>query len=131
MKIKLLALVLSALFAMPCVLRAEEVEIQLMEVLSMQPLPGDDPLDDPEQTPPHPTRPRSFRATINGTTLSILKQDEAIPSAQATVVNASTGSIVVNQQFTSSLQEQISNAGVYVLHIETAGGALVGQFMVQ
>ena len=131
MKTKLLALALGVLLAMPCVLRADEVEIQLMEVISMQPLPGDDPLDDPEQTPPHPTRPTSFRATINGTTLSILKQDEAIPSAQATVVNASTGGIVVNQQFTSALQEQISNAGVYVLHIQTAGGALVGQFMVQ
>jgi hypothetical protein len=131
MKTKLLALALSVLLAMPCVLRAEEVEIQLMEVIGMQPLPGDDPLDDPIQSPSAPPRPRSFRATINGTTLSILKQDEAIPSAQATVVNASTGGIVVNQQFTSALQEQISNAGVYVLHIQTAGGALVGQFMVQ
>lgn len=131
MKTKLLALALSLLLAMPCVLRAEEVEIQLMEVIGMQPLPGDDPLDDPIQSPSAPPRPRSFRATINGTTLSILKQDEAIPSAQATVVNASTGSIVVNQQFSSSLQEQISNTGVYVLHIETAGGALVGQFVVQ
>ena len=131
MKTKLLALALGVLLAMPCVLRAEEVEIQLMEVIRMQPLPGDDPLDDPDQYPDVPTRPRSFRATINGTTLSILKQDEAIPSAQATVVNASTGGIVVNQQFTSSLSEQISNAGMYVLHIQTAGGALVGQFMVQ
>ena len=131
MKTKILALVLGAILTIPCVLRAEEVEIQLMEVISMQPLPGDDPLDDPIQNPDVPTRPRSFRATINGTTLSILKQDEAIPSAQATVVNASTGGIVVNQQFTSALQEQISNAGVYVLHIETEGGALVGQFVVQ
>ena len=78
-----------------------------------------------------PTRPNDFRATINGNTLSLLKQNEAIPSAQATVVNASTGGIVVNQQFTSSLSEQISNAGMYVLHIQTACGALVGQFMVQ
>ena len=131
MKTKLLALALGVLLAMPCVLRADEVEIQLMEVISMQPLPGDGPLDDPERSGDEPPRPRSFRATINGTTLSILKQDEAIPSAQATVVNAQTGGIVVNQQFSSSLQEQISNAGVYVLHIQTAGGALVGQFMVQ
>ena len=131
MKTKLLALALGVLLAMPCVLRADEVEIQLMEVIGMQPLPGDSPLDDEGHMGQTPTRPRSFRATINGNTLSILKQDEAIPSAQATVVNASTGGIVVNQQFTSALQEQISNAGVYVLHIQTAGGALVGQFMVQ
>ena len=131
MRKRITVLLLGMLLLMPCMLRAEEIEIQLMEVIGMQPLPGDGPLDDPERSGDEPPRPRSFRATINGNTLSILKQDETIPSAQATVVNASTGGIVVNQQFTSSLQEQISNAGVYVLHIQTAGGALVGQFMVQ
>ena len=131
MKKTFIALVLGVLFTIPCVLHAEEVEIQLMEVISMQPLPGDDPLDDPIQTPTEPPRPRSFRATINGNALSVLKQDAAIPSAQATVVNAQTGNIVLNQQFTESLSGQISNSGVYVLHINTAGGALVGQFIVQ
>lgn len=131
MRTKLLVLVLGALLTVPCVLFADEIEIQLMEVISMQPIGGDDPLDDPIQSPGAPTRPRSFRATINGNTLSVLKQDTAIPFAQATVVSASTGSIVVNQQFTNSLSEQISNTGVYVLHIQTAGGALVGQFVVQ
>ncbi len=33
MKTKILALVLGALFTIPCVLHAEEVEIQLMEVV--------------------------------------------------------------------------------------------------
>ena len=122
---------LSALLAMPCILRAEEVEIQLMEVIQMTPLPGVDPLDGAEQSGTNPTRPTSFRATINGNTLSIEKREEAIPSAQATVVNASTGGVVVNQQFTTTLSEQIATQGVYVLHIETAGGALVGQFVVQ
>ena len=123
---------LSALLAMPCILRAEEVEIQLVEVIQMTPLPGDDPLDGAEQSGTNPTRPNDFRATINGNTLSITNEEPAsIPSAQAIVVNASTGGIVVNEQFTTSLQEQISNAGVYVLHIETEGGALVGQFIVQ
>ena len=122
---------LSALLAMPCILRAEEVEIQLMEVIQMTPLPGVDPLDDSNQSDPNPTRPTDFRATINGNTLSIEKREEAIPSAQATVVNASTGGVVVNQQFTTTLSEQIATQGVYVLHIETAGGALVGQFIVQ
>ena len=131
MKTKLLALVLSVLFAMPCVLHAEEIEIQLMEVITMSPLPGDDPLDDPDSEGNTPPRPRSFRATINGSSLSILKQDEAIPSAQAIVVNASTGSVVVNEQFTTTISEQISTSGTYVLRIETAGGALVGQFVVQ
>ena len=94
---------LSALIAMPCVLRAEEIEITLMEVIQMNPLPGDDPLDDPEQSVPEPPRPTSFRATINGNSLTILKQEESIPSAQAVVVNAATGSVVVNEQFTNSL----------------------------
>ena len=131
MKRTLIALVLGALLTIPCVLHAEEVEIQLMEVIQMSPLPGDDPLDDPYQSPGDPPRPTDFRATINGNSLSITKRNDGIPSAQATVVNASTGSIVVNQQFTTSYQGQISNAGVYVLHIQTEGGALVGQFIVQ
>ena len=131
MKRTFIALVLGALLTIPCALRAEEVEIQLMEVIQMTPLPGVDPLDDPGQMGDNPTRPNDFRATINGTTLSIEKREEAIPSAQATVVNASTGGVVVNQQFTTTLSEQIATQGVYALRIETAGGALVGQFIVQ
>ena len=131
MKRTFIALVLGALLTIPCVLHAEEIEIQLEEVIQMTPLPGDNPLDDPEQSEPTPTRPNDFRATINGNTLSIEKREAAIPSAQAIVVNAATGSIVVNEQFTNSLLEQISAQGVYALRIETAGGALVGQFVVQ
>lgn len=131
MKHKFAIAVLSILLALPCVLRAEEVEIQLMEVIQMTPLPGVDPLDDPEQSPGAPPRPTDFRATINGNTLSIEKREAAIPFAQATVVNAATGGVVVNQQFTTTLSEQISAQGVYALRIETAGGALVGQFIVQ
>ena len=131
MKRTFIALVLGTLLTIPCALRAEEVEIQLMEVIQMTPLPGVDPLDGNDHMGDTPTRPTSFRATINGNTLSIEKREEAIPSAQATVVNASTGGVVVNQQFTTTLSEQIATQGVYVLHIETAGGALVGQFVVQ
>ena len=131
MKTKVLALVLGALLTIPCALRAEEVEIQLMEVIQMTPLPGVDPLDGAEQSGTNPTRPNDFRATINGNTLSVSKENEAIPSAQAIVVNAATGGVVVHQQFTTTLSEQIATQGVYVLHIETAGGALVGQFVVQ
>lgn len=131
MKRTFIALVLGALLTIPCVLRAEEVEIQLMEVVGMSVLPGDSPLDGPAQDPTIPPRPNDFRALINGNQLSILKQDATIPSAQATVVKASTGSMVLNQQFTNSLSEQIATSGVYVLRISTAGGDLVGQFVVQ
>ena len=131
MKRTFIALVLGALLTIPCVLHAEEVEIQLMAVIQMGTLPGDDPLDGNDHMGDTPTRPTDFRATINGNTLSVSKENEDIPSAQATVVNASTGGIVVNQQFTNSLLEQICAQGVYALRIETAGGALVGQFVVQ
>ena len=104
MKKTLVALVLGALLAVPTLIYAEEIEIQLTEVIGLNVLPGDDPLDDPEQSPDIPPSPTSFRATINGNTLSINKRNDAIPSAQATVVNASTGNIVVNQQFTNSIQ---------------------------
>ena len=124
-------LALGALFAVPSILRAEEVEIQLFEVVSMTPLPGDNPLDDANQTQIDPTRPGDFRATINGRALSISRQEASIPSAQAVVVNATTGSVVVNEVFTESMQEQIPSAGAYILNILTAGGALTGQFMVQ
>lgn len=122
---------LNLLLVMPCVLHAEETEIQLMEVVEMGAIEGDNPLDDPEQFPGEPPRPASFRATINGTSLSINKQEAAIPSAQAIVVNASTGNVVLNQQFTSTLAHQITNSGIYVLRIQTVNGALVGQFVVQ
>lgn len=131
MKNNFFALALGVLLSMPCMLLAEEVEIQLFEVIGMSVMPGDNPLDDPGPTDNTPPRPTDFRASINGNTLAIQKLESTIPSAQATVVNASTGNIVVNQQLTTTYQGQISNAGVYVLHIQTEGGALVGQFVVQ
>lgn len=131
MKTKIFTLVLAVFFLMPSVLRADEVVIQLMEVITMSPLPGDNPLDGPIQNPDVPTRPNDFRATVDGHFLRITKQNADITSAQVSVVNASTGGLVLNQLMTDSMEETISNNGVYVLHIETDGGALVGQFIVQ
>ncbi len=132
MRNKFITFALGVLLIMPCVLHAEEIEIQLMEVIQMGVIPGgDDPLDGPTQSAPEPTRPRDFRATINGNSLTVLKQEEAIPFAQAVVVNAATGSVVVNEQFTNSLSCPITNAGVYVLRIATANGELTGQFIVE
>ena len=130
MKVKFLVCAFSLLFALPLFVHAEEVEIPLMVVLEMESIGGVGPMDNSEKetTPPRPT---DFRASINGNSLVIEKQDEAIPSAQATVVNASTGNVVLNQPFTDSLQEQVASAGVYVLRIETAGGALTGRFIVE
>ena len=131
MKKSILALALGVLLTMPYALHAEEVEIPLFEVISMTPLPGDNPLDGPSQSGDNPTDPTQFRATINGRALSITKQGASIPSAQAVVVNATTGNVVVNEVFTESMEELIPNTGAYILNILTAGGALTGQFMVQ
>lgn len=130
MKVRFLVCAFSLLFALPLFVHAEEVEIPLMVVLEMESIGGVGPMDNSEKETV-PPRPNGFRASINGNSLVIEKQDEAIPSAQATVVNASTGNVVLNQSFTDSLQEQVASAGVYVLRIETAGGALTGRFIVE
>ena len=122
---------LFVLLTMPCVLRAEVVEIQLMEVITMSPLPGDNPLDGPGQADPTNPCRTCFLATIDGNQLAVSIEEPTIPAADAIVVNASTGGIVLHRHFTSSISETISNTGVYVLHIETEGGALIGQFVVQ
>lgn len=130
MRNKILALALGLFLTMPYVLHAEEVEITLMEVVQMGIIGGDSPLDDSDQTPKIPPTPTDFRAFRNGNTLSVTKLNEQIPVAQATVTKVSNGNIVLNQQFTESLSEQIAASGVYVLRIQTEGGALVGQFIV-
>ena len=131
MKVKLLLCAFSLLCALPCFVRAGEVEIPLVVVLEMESIGGFEPTDSSTEKDKTPPRPTDFRASINGNSLVIEKQDEAIPSAQATVVNASTGNVVLNQPYTDSLQEQVASAGVYVLRIETAGGALSGRFIVE
>lgn len=129
MKRSFFATLLILMLAVPT-LYAETVII-LHEVMEVGFIGGDLPLDDPDTEGNTPPRPTSFHATINGHFLSVIKEDVNIPSAQVSVVNASNGSLVLNQSITNSLEETISNNGVYVLHIETDGGALVGQFIVQ
>ena len=121
---------LSVLLAMPCFLHAEEVEIQLFEVVGMGFLPGDNTLDGPEQSGTNPTRPTDFHATINGNILSISIEEPTITSAQAVVTN-NAGGTVINQSFSTVLVEPIANSGAYVLEIQTDGGSLMGFFNVQ
>ena len=130
----LLILVCGLIISMPSILRAEEgyeIELTVVNMTSGLINGGDDPLDEPGTGGSVPPSPTDFRAVRNGNTLSITRQNEDIPFAQAIVVRAATGNIVLNQQFTESLSEQIATSGVYVLRIETDGGALVGQFIVQ
>ena len=53
MKKTLIALVLGALFAIPCMLHAEEVEIRLSVVLEMETIGGLEPLDNPKHKLSH------------------------------------------------------------------------------
>ena len=127
MKTKIIGLVLSLLFIMPCLLQAEETVIPLMEIVSS----GDEPLDGPNQDPSVPTRPNDFRATIDGNVLNISKQNEYIQNANVLVVQVSTGNVVFNQLFTSELSTEIQSSGSHWLKIHTPNGTLVGIFNIQ
>lgn len=131
MKNKLFVLALAALFAMPCFLYAEEQVIQLFEVIEAGTLPGDEPLDGNDHMPDTPPRPTDFRATINGNSLSVIKQNENIPAANVLVVNVSTGNMEVNQSFTSMFSTQIQSSGSHWITIHTYSGSLVGMFITQ
>lgn len=124
MKKSFIALVLGALLTIPCALRAEEVEIQLMEVIQMNPIGGDDPLDGGDHMGTIPTRPGSFRATVNGNTINITKLDNSIPSAHATIVKSTTGNVILNQDFVTSVSCQVPSTGVYMIHIQTESGTV-------
>ncbi|MBQ9297097.1 MAG: hypothetical protein IJ204_07895 [Paludibacteraceae bacterium] len=128
MKRTFIALVLGALLTIPCVLHAEEIEIQLTEVIQMNPLPGNDPLDGNDHMGDTPTRPTSFRATVDGRTLSVSIEEPAITGAQLRVYKQ--GGLVVNRFFSSATAELLT-AGSYSLEIETDGGLLIGTFDVE
>ena len=103
----------------------DEVEIELMEVSGF--LPGDNPLDDEEQSPPTPVHPNDFRATIAGRTLAITS---GVHSAQV-IVRDGSGSAVLNTQFVGGTVEQLSNSGTYSLEIHSGSLTLVGAFVAQ
>lgn len=131
MRNKFFALALGVLLSMPCMLLAEEVEIQLFEVIGMSVMPGDNPLDDPIQDPGIPPRPTSFRATIDGSLLTVSIEDPAISTANLRVTRQSTHATIVNHSFNSAALEQMPAVDSYVIEIETEGGALIGYFDVR
>ena len=135
------AFLLSVLLLMPCTLYADEVEILLTEVVynntDTTSLPtfttcspdasSGDSSHKTGNTPPCKT---CFRATINNNILSVTLQ-EWIPSTTRIIVVNASGRVVLSQQLTGSLVREFSSTGVYILRIETSGGALVGHFIVQ
>ena len=104
----------------------DEVEITLLEVSGF--LPGDNPLDNPDQgggdTPP---QPNEFRATISGMTLEITSGTH---SAQLIVFDE-LGVQVLSSQFVGGTIEQIPAPGNYSLEIQSGSLTLVGQFEAQ
>ena len=112
---------------MPCTLYAEELEIQLVEVSTIGTLPGDNPLDDPEQSVPEPPRPNDFRATITGSTLEITSGTH---DARVIVRNSSNVQ-VLDRQFIGGTIEQLPLAGLYSLEIQSGSLTLIGVFEAQ
>ena len=104
----------------------DEVEITLLEVSGF--LPGDNPLDNPDQgggdTPP---QPNEFRATISGMTLEITSGTH---SAQLIVFDE-LGVQVLSSQFVGGTIEQIPAPGNYSLEIQSGSLTLVGAFVAQ
>ena len=117
-------LALGLFLSMPCTLYAEELEIQLVEVSTIGTLPGDNPLDNPEQSVPEPPRPNDFRATITGRTLEITSGTH---DARVIVRNSSNVQ-VLDRQFVGGTVEQLPLAGLYSLEIQSGSLTLVGAF---
>ena len=103
----------------------EEVEIVLMEVSGF--LPGDNPLDNPEQEGNNPPHPLDFRATITGRTLEITSGTH---DARVIVRNSSNVQIL-DRQFVGGTIEQLPAAGNYSLEIQSGSLTLVGVFDAQ
>ena len=100
----------------------DEVEITLLEVSGF--LPGNNPLDNPDQEGDTPPQPNEFRASISGTTLEITSGTNA---AQLIVFD-DLGTPVINRQFVGGTIEQISVPGNYTLEIQSGSLTLVGTF---
>lgn len=123
----LFALAFCIFLAMPCKMHAEEVEIPLIEVSGIGFIPGDDPLDGPEQSVPEPPQPTEFRASIDGSTLAITSGTH---SARV-IVRDNTGTSVLDRQFVGGTMEQLSTPGAYSLEIQSGTLTLVGMFEAQ
>ena len=99
-----------------------EVEIELMEVSGF--LPGDNPLDNPEQEGNNPPQPNDFRATITGSTLAVTSGTHGA----RVIVRNSSNMQVLDRQFVGGTIEQLPTAGNYSLEIQSGSLTLVGVF---
>ena len=127
MKTKKLFLLFVSLFllgvpAMQILSADEEVEIVLMEVSSF--LPGDNPLDSPEQEGNNPPHPLDFSATIAGRTLTI---NSGVHDARV-IVRKGDGTQVLQRQFVGATVEQMPTVGNFSLEIQSGSLTLVGVF---
>ena len=105
----------------------DEVEIVLMEASGF--LPGNNPLDNPDQggggnTPP---QPGEFSAAITGSTLTI---SSGTHSAQLIVFDE-LGEEVLTRQFVGGTIELMPAPGSYSLEIQSGSLTLIGVFEAQ
>ena len=126
--IKLLALALGLILAMPMFLTADEPEVEILLVEVMGSLPGDDPFDGSGSLGGSPTTPTQFHATIAGRYLAVTADNAN--NTQVIVRNAS-GNVVLNRQFVGFTAEQLSASGAHSIEIHNGGLTLVGNFQAQ
>ena len=128
MKTKLLALALGLLLTMPFMLQAEEAEITLVEVVEMDNLDGDGPLDSSGEMGSVPPSPNDFRAIINGHVLSVAAPNGPLQSRL--IVNKVDGTPVVNFPFRRTATVNLADTGEYTLTIKTGNRTFEGNFSV-
>ena len=130
MKTKFLYLMLAMIIATTIVFADEldqEVEIQLIEVVGVGIIGGDEPLDGPGEAGNNPTDPNQFHATITGHTLSV-----TVFNTHTTymLVRNVSGSIILSRQFVGHTTEQLPS-GSYSLELISIGVSYLGDFEVE
>lgn len=123
-------LVSYCLLVIPIMLVADNsspVEIPLVEIVLMEPISGDGPLDSSVQGDNTPTHPTQFRAFIAGNTLSVSNSTATLPTQL--IVRDNLGSVVVNRQFTQYVAQQMP-VGAFTLELHTTSFTLQGYFEV-
>ena len=101
------------------------VDIQLVEIIGFESFFEESPMGNPNQGETIPPRPTDFRATINGTYLSV--SSEAQTTSTLIVRRAADNAIVSQQQFSTDAASFLPE-GEYTLEINCLGLTLVGAF---
>lgn len=125
---KVIALIMCLLLSAPCILHAEEIEINLFKVEKLESIQHNKSFGDSARLFSNSILPSDFLAVIDGSTLTITKQNASILKAKALIVDATTGNMIINQGFSTTFSSQVQTSGSFWLTIQTNSGTLVGLF---